>query len=147
MLRKWLMMFGIGGGVYVLLELWFRGRSHVSMFFAGGLSSALIFSGCCVGKRKKMCLFHKCAIGSAIITAVEFLTGVIVNLWLRLKVWDYSALPYNLLGQVCLPFSLLWFVLTLPVLGVGTLLDRCAFQPFSLSRKRRKPASPLSSGR
>ncbi len=147
MLRKWLMMFGIGGGVYVLLELWFRGRSHISMFFAGGLSSALIFSGCCVGKRKKMCLFRKCAIGSAIITAVEFLTGVVVNLWLRLKVWDYSALPCNLLGQVCLPFSLLWFLLTLPVLGVGTLLDRCALQPFSLSKKRRKPASPLSSGR
>lgn len=147
MLRKWFLMFGIGGSAYVLLELWYRGRSHISMFFAGGLSAALIFSGCCVGKRKKMCLFHKCMIGSAIITAVEFLTGVIVNLWLRLKVWDYSALPYNLLGQICLPFSLLWFFLTVPIVGLGTLLERRVSQSSSASVKRCKPDAPSSSGR
>ena len=34
--------------------------------------------------------------------------GVIVNIWLKLGVWDYSGLPLNILGQVCLPFYFAW---------------------------------------
>ena len=51
-------------------------------------------------------------IGSAIVTALEFATGCIVNLWLGWDVWDYSNLPFNILGQICLPFSLLWVVVS-----------------------------------
>lgn len=47
-------------------------------------------------------------IGAVLITALEFLTGCIVNLWLKWNVWDYSNLPFNLLGQICLYFFLLW---------------------------------------
>lgn len=39
---------------------------------------------------------------------------------MHLGVWDYSAAPFNLLGQICLPFTLLWF----PLCGIGILLDR-----------------------
>ena len=51
-------------------------------------------------------------IGAGIITTLEFITGVIVNLILNLNVWDYSLEPYNLLGQVCLAYSNLWFLLS-----------------------------------
>ena len=37
----------------------------------------------------------------------------------RLKVWDYSAQPHNLLGQVCLPFAVWWAVLA----GAAVILD------------------------
>lgn len=148
MLKKILFMFGIGGGIYVLLELLVRSRSHISMFFAGGFSTALIFSTCCIGRRRQRRWYCKCLIGSGIITVVELLTGVIVNLWLRLQVWDYSAMPWNLWGQICLPFSLLWFVLTLPVLLIGNLLTRPGHQSASSADTNRpNPLAPSSSGR
>ena len=51
------------------------------------------------------------ALGAWGIVCMEFLTGLVVNRWLGLKVWDYSAQPHNLLGQVCLPFAAWWAVL------------------------------------
>jgi uncharacterized membrane protein len=50
-----------------------------------------------------------CAAG---ITAIEFVAGIILNIILQLNVWDYSNMPFNILGQVCLPFSFLWFLLS-----------------------------------
>jgi len=47
-------------------------------------------------------------IGSVIVTVLEFITGLIVNVWLCWDVWDYSDLPFNIMGQICLPFSILW---------------------------------------
>lgn len=147
MVKKILCMFGLCGGLYVLLELLFRGRSHVSMFFAGGLSAACIFVCCQYSRLHHACTFVKCLFGSAVITAVEFVTGAVVNLWLRLSVWDYSDLPMNVLGQICLPFSLIWFVLTLPILKLGSLLcGNGAQSKDSASTKRATPDMPVSSG-
>ena len=62
-------------------------------------------------------------VGSAVLTTVlEFITGCIVNLRFGLGVWDYSSVPFNLLGQVCLPFSIGWSMLTLPGLWMGRVL-------------------------
>lgn len=146
---KCLWMFGIGGSVYLLAELLYRGRSHVSMFFAGGLSAALIFGICCAGKARFAGWYIRCAIGSGVITAVEFCTGVFVNLYLQLHVWDYSAMPFHLLGQICLPFSAVWFFLTLPILALGDMLSPDGGQQrrSNASVKRRKSAAPFSSGR
>ena len=58
-------------------------------------------------------------IGSTIITVLEFITGCIVNLWLGWNVWDYSNLPLNLLGQICLPFSTLWYFIS----AIGIVID------------------------
>ena len=58
-------------------------------------------------------------IGCAIITALEFITGCIVNLWLGWNVWDYSNLPYNLLGQISLKSSVGWYFLS----AVGIVFD------------------------
>ena len=53
--------------------------------------------------------------GALIITLVELICGCIVNLKLGLDVWDYSHIPLNLFGQICLPFTLLWFLLCFPI--------------------------------
>ena len=55
----------------------------------------------------------------ALATALEFITGCIVNLWLGWDVWDYSDMPGNLMGQICPQYTLLWAVLVL----VAILLD------------------------
>ena len=69
------------------------------------------------------------------ITGIEFLTGVVVNIVLKMNVWDYSAMPGNILGQVCLPYSLLWFFLTIPALGVCAWFEKFIAQNSRLSRK------------
>ena len=56
---------------------------------------------------------------ACIITGVEFLAGCILNLWLKLGVWDYSNLPFNILGQICIPFTLLWYIIS----PVAIILD------------------------
>ena len=56
-----------------------------------------------------------CALG---ISAVEFLTGYLVNIILGWHVWDYSARPLNIMGQVCPLFSLFWLILSLPALAL-----------------------------
>ena len=48
---------------------------------------------------------------AALVTVTEFAAGCVLNLWLCLDIWDYSDIPFNLLGQICLPFSLVWWVL------------------------------------
>ena len=46
------------------------------------------------------------------ITITELISGLILNVWLGLHVWDYSELPFNFMGQIWLQFSLLWVVLS-----------------------------------
>lgn len=57
------------------------------------------------------------ACGSAI-TAVEFVVGLVLNIWLGMGVWDYSGLPFNLMGQICLPFWALWVVGSVPAIVI-----------------------------
>ena len=108
-----------GGCLYILLEWIWRGYSHWTMGILGGICFALIGLLNETSARQTPLLWQG-AIGSAcIITPLEFLTGCIVNLWLGWEIWDYTALPCNLLGQVCLPFALLW----VPVAMAAVLLD------------------------
>lgn len=124
--------FIAGSTLYPAVELIWRGRTHSSMALAGGICFVLIDAVCCKRLKKKS-LAAKCAAGSLIITAVEFLVGIWVNVLLKLNVWDYSALPLNILGQICLPFSAIWFILTIPACMIcrlcGKLADRIANAP------------------
>ena len=66
-------------------------------------------------------------IGSGIITVLEFLTGVLVNIVLHLNVWDYSNMPLNVLGQICLPFSLLWVIIAIGAIILDDYIRYCFF--------------------
>lgn len=126
--RKNSLLFLAGSGLYPLLEVLWRGYSHASMALAGGVCLLLINAVCCE-KMKRRSLPARCAIGSLIITVVEFLFGLLVNRVLHLHVWDYSALPLNIMGQICLPFSLIWFVLTIPASALCKLCCRLSAFP------------------
>lgn len=118
---KAVVIFFFGGTSYYALELLFRGRSHFSMVLCEGACFSAIYI---IGKyRRKLPLIYRALLCAAAITSIEFTTGVIVNLWLGLKVWDYSARPFNFFGQVCLEFSLLWWLLSFPALGICKAFD------------------------
>lgn len=106
-----------GGFVYYVAELVWRSHSHPSMFVVGGI--CIIILGHINNLFPwEMPMLYQSLIGAVAITAVEFLSGCIVNLWLGLGVWDYSNLPFNILGQVCLPFFFLW----IPMAAFGIYL-------------------------
>lgn len=120
-------LFLTGSCAYPTLEMLWRGRTHYSMALAGGVCMVLIEKICCE-KLKNKSLAVRCLAGSGIITGVELGTGIIVNDVMKLHVWDYSKLPMNVLGQICLPYSVLWFGLTLPAMALCKLVERAEIE-------------------
>ena len=55
---------------------------------------------------------------AALVTAVELVAGLVLNVWLGLGIWDYSHLWGNLWGQICLQFAALWWGLCLVFIPV-----------------------------
>ena len=110
-----------GGCVYFLIEMAWRGHSHWTMAVLGGVCFVLI------GDINEfipwnMPLILQGAIGSGIVTVLELVSGIILNLWLGLEIWDYSNMPFNLLGQICLPFTLLWVALSIVAVALDDWL-------------------------
>lgn len=88
------------------------------MFAAGG--RAFI----CLGAINRqyewdMSLIAQTVVGGLVIAAIEFVFGVIFNIWLGCDIWDYSGEQYNILGQVCLAYIYLWQWLSL----IGIVLN------------------------
>ncbi len=109
---KYILLFFIGGYAYCGLEILFRGFTHISMLVAGGICFVLI-GLLNEAFPRKIALLSQMVISAVIITTVEFVVGLIVNVWLGLHVWDYSQLPYNVMGQICLLYVNIWFFLSL----------------------------------
>lgn len=108
---KYLILFSMGGIFYLIIELLWRGYSHWTMFALGGVCFVLI------GIINEFFTYEiplaiQMLLGTFIITALEFVTGCIVNLKLGLNVWNYYDMPYNIMGQICLPYMFLWFLLS-----------------------------------
>lgn len=111
-LFEYAFLFVLFGIIYYLIEYIWRGYSFVEMCTVGGIC------GIYCGLINKVLswdtpVWKQCIIGGIGITIVEFISGCYLNLYLGLNMWDYSNLPFNVLGQICLPFSLLWCVLSL----------------------------------
>ena len=105
---KRVLIFLTGGAAYVGLELLYRGRSHISMFAAGGL--CLLLVGHLNEVEPRLPMVFRVPLGAAVITVVELGIGLLVNR--GYQVWDYRSLPGNLWGQVCPQFFLLWLPLS-----------------------------------
>ena len=113
-------LFLVGGSGYVGLELLWRGRSHISMFFAGGVCFLLL--GKLNRLQPRLPLLLRGMLGAVAITSVELLAGLIANR--DHAVWDYRGMPLNFHGQICLPFSLLWIPLSLGGMLLYDFVDR-----------------------
>ena len=107
-----------GGFLYYVIEVAWRGYSHPTMFIIGGLCF-LLLGGINNWFTWNMSIITQALVGAGAITFTEFISGVIINHGLSLNVWDYSAMPLNLAGQICLAYSLLW----IPLSVIGIFLD------------------------
>ena len=106
-MTDFLLCFLLGGAGYVLLELLYRGRSHYSMFLAGGVCFLLL--GKLEEVEPRLPGVIRPLVGAGIITTVELATGLIFNR--DYAVWDYRGIPGNFCGQICPKFTLLWIPL------------------------------------
>jgi uncharacterized membrane protein len=82
------------------------------MFILGGLCFILIGL---VSKYERK-LLKQLAISCLIITVLELIFGLVLNVKLGLGVWDYSHFRFNYKGQICLTFSIIWFFLSWPAI-------------------------------
>lgn len=107
-----------GAIIYMALEILWRGYTHWTMGLVAGIATVLIglinefFP-------KDTPLMVQAPIASLIITELEYISGEILNVHLGLNIWDYSQMPLNVDGQVCLPASLLWMAIGL----IAVVLD------------------------
>ena len=79
-------VYGLGAGTILLLPDWVKGMPAL-LFLLGGLLA----------------------------TAVEYGTALFYEKVLEVSFWDYRGLPGSIRGRVCLPFSLAWGALALPL--------------------------------
>ena len=130
---KYLTLFFFGGTAYYAIELLWRGHSHPSMIACGGTCFVLLYLLSFVGNSVKSSAVApllptlRAALGALCITATELAFGVVLNLGLHLNIWDYSAMPLNFMGQICLTFSLLWFLLSLPIIKLCNVMEKYIF--------------------
>ncbi len=117
-----LTIFGIGAVGYGLIEVLWRGNTHPSMLLAGGISFLGLSE---ISKKlKNSSLFIKALAGCGFITTVEFVFGIIFNVILKRKVWDYSKMPLNIGGQVCALYSFFWLVLSFLFIPLADKIQR-----------------------
>lgn len=123
-----LVMFLTGGIVYFFFEIFVRGYSHISMFLLGGICFGLVGkTGNKVLENGRPLVARMLAImmlSALIITSLEYITGVIVNVYLGLNVWDYSHMSFNYQGQICALYSALWSLLGLPCVYFYGVINR-----------------------
>ena len=125
-LIKELILLIIFGITYCGIEILYRGRTHISMLFVGGLCAVLI--GMINEITPKMNIFLQMFIGAVIVTIIEFISGYIINIILGLNVWDYSNLMFNYKGQISLLFTIIWFFLSVPVIYLDDKLRKILFK-------------------
>ena len=113
---EFFLLFLVGFAIYPMIEILFRGYSHISLAILGGISLILIRIVDLWGGRLRK--IWKAFLAAVMITQLEFIFGMILNHGLKLNVWDYSSLPFQLAGQVSLLFSFYWFLLSFAALFI-----------------------------
>ena len=108
----------IGALIYGMIEISARGFTHITMGLLGGISMIVIHLTN-DARRDGLNFFVQISLIAFFITAIEFITGEIVNVRLGMNIWDYSDIPLNFDGQICLPFVGIWLVLS----AIGVVLD------------------------
>lgn len=107
-----------GGAVYFLLEVAYKTiTNHPERISWTMLVLAILLcipvERCGAELPWKCPIWLQAAVCTILVTGVEFFAGVILNIWLGMDIWDYSGMPFNILGQICPQFIGVWWLLCL----------------------------------
>ena len=98
------------GFIYCMIEILFRGWSHWSMFVLAGFLGVF-----CVDSINNVLSFDcdyivQILISTILCTIGEGISGIILNVWLQLNVWNYSKMTFGtfFFGQCNVLFCFAW---------------------------------------
>ena len=101
------------GFIYCMIEILFRGWSHWSMFVLAGFLGVF-----CVDSINNTLSFDcdyivQILISTILCTIGEGISGIILNVWLQLNVWDYSKMTFGtfFFGQCNVLFCFAWMLI------------------------------------
>ncbi len=109
-MKIYTILFIFGGALYCILEMLWSGHTHWCMSLCGGIS--LVFIYCTNAALRGAAIIKQAAICSVFITTCELICGFIVNILLGMALWDYAMFKYNFMGQICIRYSLYWFLIS-----------------------------------
>jgi uncharacterized membrane protein len=67
-------------------------------------------------------------LGSVVATLFELIIGESLKLLQLNAMWDYSDMPLNFDGIICLPFSLIWIVLSIVGVFIADAINYYVFE-------------------
>ena len=101
------------GFIYCMIEILFSGWSHWSMFVLTGFLGVF-----CVDSINNTLSFDcdyivQILISTILCTIGEGISGIILNVWLQLNVWDYSKMTFGtfFFGQCNVLFCFAWMLI------------------------------------
>ena len=113
-----LILFFLCGIIYVGIELLYRGYSHISMFLLAGFLGVF-----CIDTPNNIYGYDldysiQVLISTILCTLGEGITGLIVNIKLKLDIWDYSNLPFTFFCGQCNLFFVFAWMLIIGLIGI-----------------------------
>lgn len=117
----YIFLFCVGGVGYGIIEILWRGYTHWTMMILGGISFLAIYYINIYFF--DMGIILKAILGAAFITLAELVTGIIVNIVLKWDIWNYSKLPFNVKGQICLLYSVFWIALCFVLIPICNVIN------------------------
>lgn len=153
-IKKHLTLFFVMGLIYLNLEVFFRSLRGILVgftgikyaTFAGWTSLWMIFVGGFCGLflglmnefefSRKIPYYIRVILGVIIVFIIELLCGIVLNIFLKLEVWNYSNLPLNICGQISILYIPVWLFICPLAFWIDDLLRYIIY-------KKEKPISVL----
>lgn len=116
----------VGGLSYGIIELIYRQKTYYLMILCGAIAIILLDKINDYISWDMDILLQGC-IGSLIITGMEFIIGNLYLMGIVPKMWDYSNVWFNYKGIICLPFSLIWILLSICAILLADTINYYVF--------------------
>lgn len=125
---KSLVMFIAGFCAFITIEVLFRGYSYAMSGVMGGLA-VIALDKINDEISWETDLAMQALIGGAFVTAMEFAVGAIAKYTNILpQMWDYTDVPFNLGGIICLPFTIAWTLLSVLAIFLADAINYYIFE-------------------
>ena len=120
-------LFLIGFCVYITIEVLYRGFSYPLMGLCAGIAIVIL------DKINDLIswdvdVLWQCLFGALLITLMELIIGKMFLTGYLPVMWDYSSVPLNYQGIVCVPFSVVWMALSFVAIIVADAINYYVFK-------------------
>ena len=116
-LRK-IQLFIMCGFLYYLIEICYRGYSHISMFLLAGILGVFFIDTPNNIWGYDVDYLLQTSISTFFCMVGEGITGIIVNKYMKLNIWDYSSLPFTFFYEQCNLFYVFAWFLIIGLVGI-----------------------------